>query len=166
MAALMISSQLLLTAFVIYWLVGQYREERTLLHAHLKKEYYQVHDQLLDSMLMQHLIIPSLDDSMQILIHEKEVREAGVWIDADTDAVSLQHFGEDLPDEIQLRTIHMDGSAPQDSGMRTLDITSVITDEERMVRSVRLFINQNQETFQSDTGMHVYALNLDSNSVM
>jgi signal transduction histidine kinase len=166
MAALMISSQLLLTVFVVYWLTGQYREERTILHGQLKKEYVQVHDQLVDSMLMKQLIIPSLDDSMQIQMHGRNIKEAAVWIEADTVAIKMKHQGGELPEDLKIQTIQVEGPDPQDTGLSTLNITSVITDEERMVRSVKLFIHQNQQTFQSDTAMHVFAMNLDSSTVM
>jgi signal transduction histidine kinase len=35
-----------------------------------------------------------------------------------------------------------------------------------MVRSVRLFINKNPEAFHSDTGVFIYAMNLDSSSLL
>jgi len=166
MAALMISSQLLLTAFVVYWLVGQYQEERTQLHGQLSKEYFIVHDQLVDSMLMKHLVLPSLDDSMMVEIHRQETLEPGEWLDSDTTVIRVQQdFGE-APVGFKIGAIHVDGSAPHDSGFRTLDLTTVISSEERMVRSVKLFINKNQEAFLGDTGMHIYALNLDSCSLL
>ncbi len=200
MAALMISSQLLLTAFVVYWLLGQYREERSLLHEQLTMEYVGVQDQLVDSMLMRHLIIPSLDDSvlvrhlngpfendsLTIRIHDQEFPDAGVWHEADTTMLKVRkpigEASEDMvverrrPQDVKIQVIAGDGSesgdsahaimAPvigsSDSVVRSMDITSVISDEERMVRSVRLFISQNPTTFHSDTGVYVYALELDS----
>jgi len=145
MAMLMISSQLLLTGFVVYWLVGQYREERLELHGQLKKEYFQVHEELMDSLLLKHLVIPSLDDTVRL-----EMR---------------QHLKE-LPEKFKLSTIHLDESSPPDSGQRSIKFTSVITNEERMVRSIKLFINENPEAFMSDTGIFVYAMNLDSSNLL
>jgi hypothetical protein len=125
-----------------------------------------VHDQLVDSMLMKHLVLPSLDDSMMVEIHRQETLEPGEWLDSDTTVIRVQHdFGE-APVGFKIGAIHVDGSAPHDSGFRTLDLTTVISSEERMVRSVKLFINKNQEAFLSDTGIHIYALNLDSCSLL
>jgi len=166
MAALMISSQLLLTAFVLYWLMGQYREEKMQLYSELKKEYAQVHDQLVDSLLLKHLVIPSLDDSMMIKIHVAESLDIPEWIESDSVATRLLPQSRVLRKNINLDSFHLEGTLPHDTGVRTLDVTSVISEEERMVRSVKLFINQNQEAFQSDTGVFIYAMNLDSTSVL
>lgn len=166
MAALMISSQLLLTAFVVYWLVGQYREERLTLHGELKKEYFMVHDQLVDSMLMKHLVMPSLNDTVLVKIDVQDTYRPEAVPDSASTVVMMKQFFAEVPDDRELRTIHMDGSAPYDSGKRSIDITSVISDEERMVRSVKLFIDKNPMAFHSDTGMHVFAMNLDSSSLV
>jgi two-component system phosphate regulon sensor histidine kinase PhoR len=120
-AALMISSQLLLTAFVIYWLVGQYRDEQSQLGDLLSNEYSRVHDQLVDSMLMKNLVLPSMD--------MVEVQE---------------------------------GILDSSNHARSINVSSMISDEERMVRSVKLFINANQETFGNDTGLHIFSMKLDS----
>jgi two-component system phosphate regulon sensor histidine kinase PhoR len=166
MAVLMICSQLLLTGFVSYWLTGQYREEGDLLHEELKQEYMEVYDQLVDTMLMEHLVFPSLDDSILIKIHEKGSIQPHSWIDSGSAVVLReQQIGEPQL-EIDLHSIHVDGSAPPDSGMQTIDVTSVISDEERMVKSVRLFISKNQEAFQMDSSMHLLALSPDSSSLM
>jgi signal transduction histidine kinase len=166
MATLMISSQLLLTAFVVYWLLGQYREERTLLHDHLKKEYLVVHDQLVDSMLMQHLVMPSLDDSVMIKIQVGKKKDAPEWLDSASTLERMPQLLEELREDIKLDVVHLNGSLPHDSGIRSIDVTSVISDEERMVRSVKLFINKNQEAFHSDTGVFIYAMHLDSASLV
>jgi len=158
----MISSQLLLTAFVAYWLLGQYREEKNLLHGQLKKEYFQVQDQLVDSMLMEHLVMPSLDDSVKIIVHSQELMAEGIWMEHDTARLRMKGPVRELPEEIKIESFHVDASLPHDSGLRSIDLTSIISEEERMVRSVRLFINKNPGTFQSDTGMHFLAMQLDS----
>lgn len=166
MAVLMICSQLLLTGFVVYWLAGQYREERIHLHSQLMGEYLQVYDQLVDSALMKKLVIPSLDDSIVVRIHERGAFQSQNWIDSGSAVVIRgEHMGE-LPEDIELHAIGMGRALPPDSAVHSIDVTSVITDEERMVKSVRLFINSNQEAFQLDSGMQVFALNPDSSSLM
>lgn len=151
MALLMISSQLLLTAFVLYWLSGQYREERMQLHSQLTQEYYRIHDQLVDSMLLKRLVIPSLDDSlmMEISLPEPDMFEAEPGPDSATTVVMMKQFFVNVPDSIEQH-----------------HVTTIISDEERMVKGVRLFIDQNPEAFQNDTGLHVFAMNLDSSSLV
>lgn len=147
MAALMISSQLLLTTFVVYWLVGQYREEKTQLHIQLRSDYLTVQDQLVDSLLMEHLVIPALPGPDTAIIRV------------------MEHTGRPSED-IRLGAVHWDGTARIDSVRDSIQMTSVITSEERMVRSIRLFINQNPSAFHSDTGVYVYAMELDSCSLL
>jgi signal transduction histidine kinase len=166
MAALMISSQLLLSGFVAYWLVGQYREEKMLLYGQLKEAYSQVHDQLLDSLLMKHLVIPSLDDSVMVRIHVDESMDAPVWFEPDSMAEKFPPPQKGQVNKITIDALSLDGSLPSDTGVQSFDVTSVISDEERMVRSVKLFINKNQEVFHGDTGVFFFASKLDSASLL
>jgi len=165
MAALMISSQVLLTAFVLYWLIGQYREERRLLHDQLRKEYFQVHDQLLDSMLLERLVLPSINEvaSVQVSMQESGIQE--IPADSSTTVVMMKQFFAEVPDAVSLHTIQVDGRTSE-RGTHTIDVSSTISEEDRMVRSIKLFINENEEAFSSDTGLHVFAMNLDSSSLV
>jgi len=162
MAALMISSQLLLTAFVGYWLWGQYRGERTQLHGQLADEFSSVQDQLLDSVLMKHLVIPSLDDSILVRIHERESGAEIAGTDTARVVITMQHAVSEYPDTAEFSALQWEAAHTHDSVLRSIDVTSVITDEERMVRSVKLFIDSNPDAFQGDTGVFIYAMNLDS----
>lgn len=166
MAVLMISSQLLLTAFVLYWLMTQFREQRTLLHGQLTQEYFTVHDRLVDSMLMKHLVIPSLNDTVLVKLNEQLTTENAEWSDSASGRVIFREHKGELPEEIQVNSFYLDGTASADSGMQSIDISSVITSEERMVRSVKLFINKNPEAFQNDTGIFIQAIKLDSSKLM
>jgi signal transduction histidine kinase len=166
MAVLMISSQLLLTSFVIYWLVGQYRAEKTQLHDQLRHEYFLVQDQLVDTMLMKHLVMPSLNDSVMIKIQRQNTRLSETLTDSATTVVRMQEIIPDLPVDEEMFAIHLDGEALSDSGTRSLDVSTVVSEEERMVRSVKLFINENPDAFQSTAGVHVFAMELDSASLL
>ena len=166
MAVLMISSQLMLTAFVLYWLMTQFREQRTLLHGQLTQEYLLVHDRLVDSMLMKHLVIPSLNDTVMVKLHEQLTIEDAEWSDSASGRVIFREHPGELPEEIQMSAIHVDATATPDTGMRSIDITSMITSEERMVRSIKLFINKNPEAFRNDTGIFIQDIKLDSCTLM
>jgi len=166
MAALMISSQMLLTAFVVYWLIGQYREERLLLHGQLKKEYFQVHDQLVDSMLLERLVLPSINELASVKVSLQDSSNQEIPVDSSTTVVMMKQFFAEVPDAVELHAIHVDGSNDPERGTRTIDLTSTISDEDRMVRSIKLFINENEEAFRSDTDLHIFAMNLDSGSLV
>ncbi len=165
MAALMISSQFLLTAFVVYWLIGQYRGEHAQLHDQLSQEYTLVHDQLVDSMLMENLVLPSLD-MVHVKVAMQDTCNPEIVIDSVPRVVMAKQFFAKVPVEQEMIKIHLEESVRIDSGTRSIDVSSIITDEERMVRSVKLFINENQETFRSDTGLQVFSLKLDSSALV
>ena len=165
MAALMISSQFLLTAFVVYWLIGQYREEYSQLHEELSHEYSMVHDQLVDSMLMKNLVLPSLD-VVHVKVGMHDTCNQEIVIDSVPSMVMAKQFFARAPDEQEMINMHLGGLVHIDSGVRSIDISTIITDEERMVRSVKLFINENQKTFRSDTGLQVFTMKLDSSDLV
>ena len=166
MAALMISSQMLLTAFVVYWLIGQYREEHLLLRGQLNKEYFQVHDQLVDSMLLERLVLPSINEVANVKVSLQDSNIQEIPADSSTTVVMMKQFFAEVPDAVELHAIHVDGSSDPERGTRTIDVSSTISDEDRMVRSIKLFINENEEAFRSDTGLHIFAMNLDSSSLV
>ncbi len=165
MALLMISSQLLLTAFVIYWLTGQYREERIKLHGQLTEEYFLVFDQLIDSMLMQQMVIPSLEDSISLSFPPHESGLAKVHTDSTNAVFMMKQYYVEVPDEEVTLTYEAKESPHSGTILRRQNVTTVISEEERMVRSIRLFINENQEAFRDDTSLHIFAMNLDSCSL-
>lgn len=169
MAALMISSQLLLSAFVVYWLIGQYKDEKINLGGELEQEYVEIHDQLVDSMLMKHLVLPSLEDSSMMMWGRLPESFRGVSvIDTLPTVMMMQKFvvQDSVEAENEMVTIHLNASSSPDSGLLRQDVTAIISDEERMVRSVKLFISENPETFGSEQGLHQFAVDLDSISLI
>jgi signal transduction histidine kinase len=165
MTILMISSQLLLTGFVLYWLRGQYREEKLKLNDRLNHEYQLVQDQLLDSMLLKTLIIPSLDDSMIISLNLETF--PGPESSGDTGVNTV------MKNRVITRRVDDDSVTIGDSGLMFNNSTvwnphlsNPAGTEERMVRGIKIFIDQNNALFSGDTGIHVLALMNDSAAIM
>jgi signal transduction histidine kinase len=71
---LMISSQLLLTGFVIQWLFSQYHEEKGLLTKELTGFYLRSHDEVLDTLLFKTYIDPVLSENRIILMDHRIIR--------------------------------------------------------------------------------------------
>lgn len=67
----MLSSQLLLTGFVIQWLFSQYKDEKSLLVKELKGFYINSHDQVLDTMLFKTYIDPVLTENRIIMVDHR-----------------------------------------------------------------------------------------------
>jgi len=166
MTILMISSQLLLTGFVVYWLNGQYHEEKLKLRDQLNHEYLQVQDQQLDSLLLETLIIPSLDDSMIISLDLQRFPAP----------VTAGDTGFNTAMKNRVITMEADDKNSSNAGKKELlidhstnwtqHLSSGIDNEERMVRSIKIFIDQNNALFSGDTGIHVLAMMNDSAAIM
>lgn len=60
---LMALSQLLLTLFVVYWLIGQFEDEKRSLYRELRRGFESSERMMIDSLLSTHLINPILNDS-------------------------------------------------------------------------------------------------------
>lgn len=56
-------SQMLLVAFVGYWLTGQFKQERVRLSKELHREFLESHEQVIDSMIVVNLVDPLKRDS-------------------------------------------------------------------------------------------------------
>jgi len=140
MIALMISSQILLMGFVSYWLTSQYKIETAQLKAQITHDIYTVYDLLLDSMLMEYLIQPTLNDSMMIKLNLPEMSTLHGGTDSVHASVIIKHLDPD--------------TALKPEG------------EERMVRSVKLFINETDAAFRANSEAHVFSMDLDSLEIL
>jgi signal transduction histidine kinase len=149
MIVLMISSQLLLMGFVSYWLVSQYKHERSQLQTLLTHELYSAYDHLVDSMLMEHLITPTLNDSLMVKVNLTEMGALHAGSKSDHASVIIKHIEADSsmePDSLLMDSIRFLSTAG----------------EERLVRSVKLFINETDAAFRTDAKAHVFSMNMDS----
>jgi signal transduction histidine kinase len=152
MLVLMISSQLLLTAFVTYWLISQYKQERKLLNDQLSHELLSAYDQQVDSLLMKHLIAPTLRDSVTLRVNLSGIQSVERGSDSVHTSVIIKHLEHDtLP-------------PPEIFAFRMND--SLGLEEERMVRSVKLFINETDESFRNDARAHAFSMKIDSSALL
>ena len=148
----MISSQVLLTGFISYWLISQYRKERVQLQAELEHVVLNAYDQQVDSLLMKHLIAPTLNDSIMLRVDLSEVHAIGQDNDTNHTSVILKHLEGDSLDAANIFAFRMDDS--------------VGLEEDRLVRSVKLFINQTDEAFRTNAEAHAFNMKIDSGAFM
>ncbi|MGW8313960.1 MAG: sensor histidine kinase [Bacteroidales bacterium] len=148
----MISSQLLLAGFIAYWLITRYGQERTQLKTELDHEILTAYDQQVDSLLMKHIIHPTLNDTLMLSVDLTSVRGTRPVIDSAHTSVVIRHLEADS----------MDTSGV--SAFRTNDSTSL--DEDRLVRSVKLFINETDAAFRTNAQTHAFSLQVDSSALL
>jgi signal transduction histidine kinase len=68
----MIFSQLMLSGFVVYWLINQYNDEKDLLNDELSRLYDESCNQVIDSLLFNVVVEPALSDSVTITMVSKD----------------------------------------------------------------------------------------------
>ena len=161
MAVLMVSSQLLLTGFVVYWLVNQYHAEQRHLHVNLQHEYLSTHEQLIDSVILKELIRPTLNDTVVIRMDVTGNRANGFPLDTSETSVTMAHFQLDSTHDKQVFALRLGELHTLDSLRIDSTIHSTITDQEMLVRSVKLFIDQTDESFRADPSAHVFSMQVD-----
>lgn len=168
---LMISSQILLSLFLVYWLSTQYSENKNLLKKELQRELRQAEQQVIDSMLSSQLIDPILGDT----------KLQGIYMlnsnNEDTISLSSEYaFSSDSVGQIvmqieknQNNTFHLPSSA--DSGSY-LNITigdsighsdSIVfnhsiqdTSNKLLLQSIRLLISSVEKVNPEDQGLSTF----------
>jgi len=166
MIVLMISSQLLLAGFVSYWLINQYKQERKQLSNQLNHEFLSVCDRQVDSLLMKHLITPSLNDSLMVRLNLTDIRTMESVSDSVHTSVVIKHLDNDRTSTPEIFAIHAEKLQELDSMEKDSIRILKSTGEERLVRSVQLFINETDEAFRTNAGAHVFSMRIDSAALL
>ncbi len=158
----MISSQILLTGFMAYWLASQYRLERQHLHLRLSDLYAKTHEQLIDTLVLNHLVIPSLNDSLLVELNISDERNIHFRNDTGSQGMRLRAIRSDsafVPDgfAFDFKTLEDLDSSRRDS----MHLTSE-SEQDMLVRTVKLFISQTDESFRDHPSAHVFAMQVDT----
>ncbi|NQV02003.1 MAG: hypothetical protein HQ542_05120 [Bacteroidia bacterium] len=101
---LMIISHLVLTAFVIQWLVSQYNSERAILKKELSQQFMEAQEEVMDSMLVIHLIDP--------IMQGKEIYSLQMDISTDSFPVNRANVfatrpGKGKIDDVMLQSVKL-----------------------------------------------------------
>lgn len=126
---LMTISQLLLTVFVIYWLMGQYKDEKHVLHRELNRDFIDSERMMIDSMLATHLIDPFLSDSSGKI-------EISIRLDSSN------------PDKSHFRRIHSGAFNAKDR-LKRVDFTRISNDSLRKGDSLLAHFKDSVDTTYS-----------------
>jgi signal transduction histidine kinase len=92
---------------------------------------------------MEHLITPTLNDSFMVRIKLSDMSALHTGSDSDHASVIIKHLEAD---SMTKDSIRFTGAAG----------------EERLVRSVKLFINETDAAFRTDAKAHVFSMNIDT----
>ncbi len=141
----MISSQLLLTGFVIQWLFSQYHEEKNLLLKELTGFYLKSHDEVLDTLLFKTYIDPVLSENRIIIMDHRMIRSdsAGkkvIWMSKTTGS----NHGESLNDTTVVTVKIKQGR--DSTGKNTMLAKRNGLPDEMLLKSLKLIIAHTGDT--------------------
>ncbi len=142
---LMVVSQILLTGFMVQWLLSQYREEKSRLSAGLDQYYLESHDAMVDTLLFKSVIKPVLSHTSvakgKLITENREFKRTGTsyafGIKEDTGAVRKPGKA--------IITIRMDDRRDSlQSGVNAIPDGNANRDY--LLRSVKLFIGSSHDS--------------------
>jgi len=106
MGLMMITSQLLLSIFLAYWVYSQFAEKKNLLRADIERGLRSSEEQVIDSMLATNLINPFINDSSHVSVFMADSPDVdslhqmiGVGMSIDTIPQMRMHISEKHPGE-------------------------------------------------------------------
>jgi signal transduction histidine kinase len=140
---LMGTSQILLTGFVVYWLAGQYRGERKILHEEISRIFDDSRNQVMDSLLFDRVVEPALKDSVTITVGNDPIKDTAVDLLAGKpvrQAIDLSAC--DSGNAVVAISIPDSARAKMVSGKGMITMTG--KKQDFLIRSVKLFITHSE----------------------
>ncbi len=134
----MLLSQLMLTAFVLWWLIGQFNEEKNKLHKELFQKFTESKQQVMDSGLVNSFIEPLLKNKKGFKIHMETTDSTQDFKGVEEDEIEKQ-FKFSPTDSIVL--IDKSGNANGDK-MISINMQRRDSNHEVLLHGVKLFIKQ------------------------
>lgn len=142
----MIVSQLLLTGFVIEWLIGQYKNEESILKNEIHREYFESISQVMDSMLFETVIDPILQDSINEY-HEPVLSARSKFsIDSFYGNRHEEFYKNNLPETQSVISIHVNDSLLTDSSRTAFFAINDGINKDFLLHSFKLIINQTRDS--------------------
>lgn len=141
----MISSQLLLTGFVIQWLFSQYREEKGLLSKELTGLYLKSHDEILDTLLFKTYIDPVLSENRIIMMDHRIVgsdslKEKTIRLSKTTSSKSGMRMNDSTVVTVNIK------KEKNSAGKNTMIVKRNGLPEEMLLKSIKLIIAHTGDT--------------------
>ncbi|MDX2415568.1 MAG: HAMP domain-containing sensor histidine kinase [Bacteroidales bacterium] len=159
---LMIISQLLLIGFTLYWLTGQYKQEKESLLLELNSSYSDSHQRVLDSLLMKHYINPVLGDTTMPELAFAKYQTGGrgvIMTDSMIYRIKKDHFPDTLQMDKAFVTIRLSDTDSSETKANDLQLL----EQEMLLRSVRLIVQHVDDSSSNHfRSFHSFGNNIDT----
>ncbi len=154
-------SQVLLTGFVVYWLIGQYKSEKENLYKELHYEFMEAQNQAMDSSL--HVMLqPLLIDSLGQI---DSFSHAG-WISSSTAIFDTLHVASKYTPDGQIgdQIIQLDirGTEHSSASKSTSYQITTIPHQEAVLRGVKMIIQMSDDSIAVEGDNSFSSLEVDS----
>ncbi len=141
---LMVLSQVLLTGFVIQWLISQYSQEKSRLRDELTQVYLESHDQMVDTVLFKSVVSPVLSHSDltrgKIITENRNLKQSST-----TYAIGIKEDSGILRKPGQaIITVRMDNL--KDTLVQKGNTRMKTDKQDFLLRSVKLFIGNTSDS--------------------
>ena len=143
---LMIVSQLLLTAFVIQWLISQYYSEKEILRKELSVQFFNAQEEVIDSMLVFHLIDPVMAETGTFNV------QINLSDDSDSFPDSLAMLRRDkiialgLPGEDTKAIFQTSDSLPAKHAVVFTTQAGIVPKDDILLKSIKLIIDKSLDS--------------------
>ncbi|MCD4769613.1 MAG: HAMP domain-containing histidine kinase [Bacteroidales bacterium] len=162
-AILMVISQVLLTGFSLYWLNGQFKEEKESLYSKLALHYKESQGMVIDSMLIKQFITPALGDSTVKYYNFSKSADAVMMADSFRVVTRSDSFIPGDKDKGKKAVVTIEMSSEDDSAGIFEESQLKRLEKEMLLRSVRLIIKHVDDSSLMHMGtVHGFEKNLDS----
>jgi len=160
---LMITSQLLLTIFVVQWLMSQYRTQRDILRNRLTDIYITTQDEIIDTMLFRSYVIPVISENQVLIKGTHQVSPDSSRIDNITFSSAEQKDGEvswkGSTSAISIKLKY--GSDSSGALPDTLRIRKA--NDDMLIRSIRMIVaHTTDSSAQGKPVMETFTINPDT----
>jgi signal transduction histidine kinase len=158
---LMILSQLLLTGFVIQWLISQYRDEKTLLAKELTGFYIKSHDEILDTLLFKTYVDPVLSENKFIMMDHRVIHSDSTG-NKKAGLSKIKYSKEGKAGDSAVVTVNIIGGGDT-SAQKKIVVKRKGLPDEMLLKSVKLIIAHSEDTLKShDTEMLEFSSGIDT----
>ncbi|HEX2976721.1 MAG TPA: HAMP domain-containing sensor histidine kinase [Bacteroidales bacterium] len=151
---LMIVSQLLLSAFVIYWLMSQYIAERNRLSGELEGLYISTSDELVDTLLFKSYVTPALiGKGKDHLIIVNDTVISDTVLRKGTDRIVSGFRGHNGSISVQMNVNNRKDSDTVKNGR---------INDEMLLRSVRMIVKHTKDPVNGDPVLRTFKITPDT----
>jgi signal transduction histidine kinase len=160
---LMIISQIMLTGLLVQWLRSQWEEEKQAFQKDLNQKFMESVNQVMDTMLVKHLIVPVMNDTSvnkdHLVRFNRKLRG-----DINREGHLTAFFNDSAGEKHTVVTITMPDSGGSESGKNVVFSSFDSTRKNLLLRSVKLIIQETGDSVGTGKRMsHMISIIPDTN---